>query len=121
MPLMAMLRHHVAVGSQVDLHLVYSARTAGELLYRAELETVAGGPHRRVTITLTREDSGRWAGRRGRVDATLLGEVIEGPSGAPRCYVCGPTQFVEDVAGALVGLGHEPADVQTERFGPTGG
>jgi hypothetical protein len=27
---------------------------------------------------------------------------------------------VEAVANALVGLGHEPARIRTERFGPTG-
>jgi ferredoxin-NADP reductase len=35
-------------------------------------------------------------------------------------YVCGPTPFVEAVAEALVTLGHEPARIKTERFGPTG-
>jgi ferredoxin-NADP reductase len=36
-------------------------------------------------------------------------------------YVCGPTGFVEHVAGLLVDLGHDPHTVKTERFGPTGG
>jgi ferredoxin-NADP reductase len=36
-------------------------------------------------------------------------------------YVCGPTPFVEEAARLLVALGHEPAAVRTERFGPTGG
>jgi ferredoxin-NADP reductase len=36
-------------------------------------------------------------------------------------YVCGPTPFVEAVANALVGVGHEPHEIKTERFGPTGG
>jgi ferredoxin-NADP reductase len=35
--------------------------------------------------------------------------------------VCGPTSFVEGVADALVRSGHDPAQVKTERFGPTGG
>ena len=36
-------------------------------------------------------------------------------------FVCGPTPMVEAVAEALVGLGHEPGRVKTERFGATGG
>jgi ferredoxin-NADP reductase len=36
-------------------------------------------------------------------------------------YVCGPTRMVEAVATTLVELGHDPARVHTERFGPTGG
>jgi ferredoxin-NADP reductase len=39
----------------------------------------------------------------------------------PRVFVCGPTSFVEAVAETLVTLGHDPALVKTERFGPTGG
>ncbi|MDQ3978895.1 MAG: FAD-binding oxidoreductase [Actinomycetota bacterium] len=31
-PLMAMMRHHAALGSEVDMHLVYSARTIGDVL-----------------------------------------------------------------------------------------
>jgi ferredoxin-NADP reductase len=43
------------------------------------------------------------------------------PERRPRVYVCGPTPFVEEAARLLVELGHEPAGVHTERFGPTGG
>lgn len=43
------------------------------------------------------------------------------PAVAPLSYVCGPTLFVETVADVLVDLGHDPARVRTERFGPTGG
>jgi len=119
-PLRAIMRHHAASGSTAAMHLVYSARTAGDLIYRGELEALAG-PRRAVTVTLTRESAPDWAGHRGRVDAGLLAEVGWPPSVQPHCYVCGPTEFVEAVADALVGLGHEPGRIRTERFGPTGG
>ena len=32
-------------------------------------------------------------------------------------FVCGPTRLVETVASTLVGLGHDPARIKTERFG----
>ncbi|HWC11160.1 MAG TPA: ferredoxin reductase [Acidimicrobiales bacterium] len=120
-PLMAMMRHHAGLGSEADMHVVYSARTLADVLYRDELERLADHPHRGVTITLTREHPEGWTGPLGRVDAALL-EAVGWPAWArPRCYVCGPTPFVEAVADALVGLGHTPTDVKTERFGPTGG
>jgi ferredoxin-NADP reductase len=119
-PLMAMLRHHAASGSTAAMHLVYSARTVGDVIYRRGLEELAG-PHRAVTITLTRESSADWAGHRGRVDTDMLAELGWPPTVRPHCYVCGPTPFVEAVANALVALGHDPARVRTERFGPTGG
>jgi ferredoxin-NADP reductase len=34
--------------------------------------------------------------------------------------VCGPTGFVETAANLLVGAGHDPGSIKTERFGPTG-
>jgi len=119
-PLMAMLRHHAASHSATAMHLVYSARTLSDVIYRQELAARAS-PHRAITLTLTRESSPDWAGYRGRVDAELLDELGWPSSVQPHCYVCGPTPFVEAVADALVGLGHEPARVRTERFGPTGG
>ena len=117
---MAMLRHHRQVDDQAAMHLVYSARTPDDLLYRDELDELAD-EHRTVIHTLTRADPSHWTGRRGRVDAALLAEVGWPPTVAPRCYVCGPTPFVEAAADALVGLGHDGADIRTERFGPTGG
>jgi ferredoxin-NADP reductase len=119
-PLMAMLRHHAAVDHQGAMQLVYSARTTQDLLYRAELEHLAS-PHRAVTITLTRQPPAGWSGRRGRVDGDLLAEVGWPPRDEPRCYVCGPTPFVEAAAEALVAAGHKSANIRTERFGPTGG
>jgi ferredoxin-NADP reductase len=50
----------------------------------------------------------------------MLGAVSWPPSEMPRAYVCGPTPLVESVASLLVELGHDPARVRTERFGPTG-
>ncbi|HEV3352552.1 MAG TPA: ferredoxin reductase [Acidimicrobiales bacterium] len=119
-PLMAMLRHHAAIGSDAAMHLVYSARTLADVLYREELAKLAEDPHRAVTITLTREQDPAWDGRKGRVGADLLGEAGWPPSVGPRCFVCGPTPFVEAVANDLVGLGHDELNVKTERFGPTG-
>jgi ferredoxin-NADP reductase len=119
-PLMAMLRHHAAVDHRGAMHLVYSARTHADLLFRREFDTLVGG-HRQVTFTLTRDTPPGWSGRRGRVDADVLAEVGWPPSAEPRCYVCGPTPFVETAADALVALGHQPANIKTERFGPTGG
>ncbi len=119
-PLRAILRHHAASGSNAAMHLVHSARTLGDAIYRRELEMLAGS-RRAVTLTLTREQPPDWAGHRGRVDALLLAEVGWPPPAQPQCYVCGPTAFVEAVADALVDLGHEPGRIRTERFGPTGG
>jgi ferredoxin-NADP reductase len=51
----------------------------------------------------------------------MLRDIGADPRRRPLLYVCGPTGFVEHVAGLLVDLGHDPHTVKTERFGPTGG
>lgn len=118
-PLMSMLRHHAALDDESEMHLLYSARTQDDVLYRDELDSLVGG-RRSVTITLTREPGSQWRGHRGRVGAELLGEAGWLPAAEPYCYVCGPTPFVETAADALVALGHAPMRIRTERFGPTG-
>ena len=118
-PLVAMLRQHAALGDASPMCLLYSARTQHDLLFRDELERLAEGP-RTVTTTLTREPAGAWHGRRGRIDRALLARLGWPPEAMPRCFVCGPTPFVEATASSLVELGHAPTDVRTERFGPTG-
>ena len=74
----------------------------------------------RLVLTLTREGGERWSGRRGRVDEELLDDAGWPAAVEPRCFVCGPTPFVEAAANALTGLGHRPPEIKTERFGPTG-
>ena len=120
-PLMAMLRHRAAQGSDVDARLLVSTRTRRDLLYADELAHLDGGAGLGIHATLTRERPDGWTGFTGRVDAAILRAVGPPPADAPRTFVCGPTPFVEAAAEALVDLGHDPAAIHAERFGPTGG
>ncbi len=115
-PLRAMLRHYLAVGSDVPLRVLYSSRTLADVIYRDELEQTGLD----VRFTLTREQPPGWTGYAGRVDKARLEEVAFPAEQRPLTYICGPTGFVEAAASALVELGHEPARIRTERFGPTG-
>ena len=117
-PLMAMLRHRAAAGSTVPARLLYSSRTFEDIIYRAELEQLAGrGDGLEVLHTLSRAQPPGWEGHAGRVDVELLREVAFPPQHNPRVFVCGPTSFVEAVGEGLVALGHRPGRIRTERFG----
>jgi ferredoxin-NADP reductase len=121
-PLMAMLRARVAAGSRIPVHLLLSARSADEIIYRRELETIEREQDGIAIVrTLTRSQPPDWTGHRRRVDRDMLAEVAWPPAQRPRCFACGPTGFVETVASGLVELGQAPEDVLTERFGPSGG
>ena len=118
-PLMAMARQRAVAGDNVPTRLFYSARSWDDVIYRDELERLNGGDGFDVVYTLTRSRPEGWRGYSRRVDAELLAEVA--PPDFALAFVCGPTPFVEAVAAALVTLGHDPARIKTERFGPTGG
>jgi ferredoxin-NADP reductase len=117
-PLMAMIRHRRLAGSDAAVRLLLSARSADDVLYARELAEPVDGVE--VTITYTRRAPEGWTGPARRVDRELLERVGWPPSRAPLIFACGPTPFVEAVAGALVAIGHDPARIRTERFGATG-
>ena len=121
-PLRAIIRHRAAVGSEVPTRLLYSSRSYEEIIYHEELENFVGRDGSLEVIhTLTRSRPEGWSGYDRRIDAEMLAEVAWPPDESPLAFVCGPTTLVEAVGSALVGLGHDPARVKTERFGPTGG
>jgi ferredoxin-NADP reductase len=118
-PLRAMLRHHRASESDTPLRLLYSARSLEEVIYRDELAHAAADDEVDVRFTLTRSQPAGWNGYARRVDRALIEEVAWPPRERPLAFICGPNGFVEAAAAALVALGHDPARVKTERFGPS--
>jgi ferredoxin-NADP reductase len=118
-PLMAMARHRAAAGSDAPMRLLYSSRSWDDVIYRDELETLAGDGFE-VVHTLTRAQPEGWTGYARRVDPELLREVAWPAVEGARVFVCGPTAFVESVASGLVDLGYDAGRVKTERFGATG-
>jgi ferredoxin-NADP reductase len=127
-PLMAMLRHRAIVladanaRADVPARLLYSSRRWDDVIYRDDLARLAANDRSlEVAHTITREPPPGWDGYRRRIDRAMLGEFSWPSADRPHIFVCGPTPLVESVATTLVELGHGPALVRTERFGPTGG
>jgi ferredoxin-NADP reductase len=117
-PLRAILRYRVILGSPVPVRLLYSSRSWPDVIYRDELSRPEAGVA--VIHTLTRSHPDDWTGYTRRVDAAMLAEVAWPAAERALAYVCGPTSFVETVAAGLVGLGYPAGRVKTERFGATG-
>jgi ferredoxin-NADP reductase len=123
-PLMSMLRHRAARGSDVEARVLVSARSPEDALYRSELETLEPRAGLHVAWTYTRTPPPGWTGWTRRVDAAMLEELGVAGAGSEagaRSFVCGPTPFVETVAELLVEAGHDARRIHAERFGPTGG
>ncbi len=121
-PLMAMLRHRATATVRAPASLLYSSRTAADVIYRDDLERIAAGDSGvAVHHTLTRAQPPGWTGYGRRIDAAMLRETGFPLDGRPEVFICGPTAFVETAASLLVDMGYESGWIKTERFGPTGG
>ena len=121
-PLMAMIRHKAAVGSDAPVRLLLSSRSRESVIFGEELDRLAAEDGTlEVAHTLTRSRPEGWRGYARRIDREMVEEVAPPPEEGPLVFVCGPTPLVESVATVLVELGHDPARIKTERFGPTGG
>jgi ferredoxin-NADP reductase len=95
---------------ELPMRLVYSVRHADDVIYADEMGDDA-------LLTFTREPPEEWRGHRGRIDAGLIAEAgIDGGI----AFVCGSNGFVESASDLLLDAGHDPQQIRTERFGPTG-
>jgi ferredoxin-NADP reductase len=121
-PLMAMLRQRVRSDSTAAFHMIYTARTPDHLFYANELYTI-GRDRPDVTIDRIYTRSGLPDDARppGRLTLADFPAVEPTEDTFTRVYVCGPSGFVESAAQLLIDRGHSPANIRTERFGPSGG
>lgn len=121
-PLMAMLRHCRRISDNdrgtrseltppdAEMRLVYSVRTAADVIYADELG-------RETVLTFSREPPDGWTGHTGRIDAAMIAETGM-TSGV--VFICGSDPFVEAATDLVAEAGFDPASIRTERFGPTG-
>jgi ferredoxin-NADP reductase len=121
-PLMAMLRHCRRISDNdrgtrseltppdAEMRLVYSVRTAADVIYADELG-------RETVLTFTREPPDGWTGHTGRINAAMIADTGV-TSGV--VFICGSDPFVEAATDLVVEAGFDPASIRTERFGPTG-
>ena len=109
-PLMAILRHRRRTMPELPMRLVYSIRTADDVIYADELGEEA-------TLTYTKQPPEDWSGHTGYIDASMIGAPEDASALA---YACGSNGFVETATGLLLEAGYDPRLIRTERFSPTG-
>ena len=109
-PLMAMLRHRRRVMPEVAMRLVYSVRSAADVIYADELGDDA-------LLTFTRQPPAGWTGHTGRVAPELIAAagIDQGTA-----FICGSNGFVETASQLVLEAGFAPGQIRTERFGPSG-
>jgi len=120
-PLVSMLAYRAEAAPDRPTRLLYSARSAEDIIFREQLQAWATKDLAlAVSVTLTRAVPSGWSGFRRRIDLQMLREVAFAATDHPLAYVCGPTSMVEQTADHLVALGYAASRILTERFGPSG-
>ncbi len=112
---MSMLRTVRDAGGEQDVHLVHSARTPGDIVFRAELEDLAA---QGVRVTTVCQDDGGdpgWAGERGRLTLPMLRRVAPELLEA-EILLCGPPGYMDAVRDLLAQAGVDPARCHQESF-----
>ncbi|MFI1653511.1 globin domain-containing protein [Streptomyces sp. NPDC020472] len=111
-PMLAMLDHLVATGSNRPVVVVHADRTPASHAHADELRRLVDALPQ-GTLHLWYEEPGESGARPGRADVTLL----DLPAGTT-AYLCGPLPFLRAVRGDLLGRGVAAADIHYEVFGP---
>src|SRR6516162_4280400 len=116
-PLMAKIRYLTDIAWPGKIHLVYSVKTESDIIFRSELEELQRRfQNLKVEITVTREASAEWTGKRGRLSAAMLMSIVPDLAGS-RVHLCGPTEMVEPLKKGLRELGVADEQMKSEAFG----
>jgi len=116
-PLMAMLRHMQDTKDNRSIMLLYANRRENQILFRQELDQIAGGksPDLTVVHVLSRPD-GDWAGETGHVDRERIEKYCGRNLDQKVFYVCGPLQMAEGLIATLLKMGVSEKQVRREIF-----
>lgn len=120
-PMHSMLQAAIAAGTAtVPMWLLFGVRRETDLLYAAEMQSIARAhPSIRFIPTLSQPGSD-WSGRRGYVQAhvkELWTEMTTLAAGPPHAYICGLERMVGSVREMLrTDLGLPRQQVHSERY-----
>ncbi len=120
-PMMSITRTLRDLGLNTQIHFVYSARHAGDLIFRDELLALAAtDPHFHLTLLLESlpdepipPGSGRLVA--GRLQAGLLAEISAGLADY-QIYLCGPSGYIDAVHSLLADPRYAGVPLYEERF-----
>ena len=116
-PVMSMTRTLYDLGSDTDVLFVHSARTPADIVFRRELEAMAGTlPGLRVVPVCERDaPQESWGGLRGLLGAEML--RVLAPDLAERVvFCCGPAPYMAAVRRMLGDVGFDLQNYHEESF-----
>ncbi|MFO0920955.1 MAG: FAD-binding oxidoreductase [Pirellulales bacterium] len=115
-PMMSMVRYLTDREWNGNIVWIAVAKDRSEMLFRSELEALQREHSRlRVVWTLTREEGTDWQGHRGRIDPSLIANIVPELK-AVEWFLCGPNSMMEDTQALLEQLGVDPRHIRKEAF-----
>ncbi len=115
-PFMSKIRYLAAQDWPGQIDLIYSAKTAPDIVFASELAALQHTyPRLRIHITLTAPDEA-WRGARGRISAPWLQAVTPDIVDRP-ARLCGPIAMAASLRLMLHKLGIPDSRIVTEAFG----
>jgi ferredoxin-NADP reductase len=112
-PLRSMVMQRLSRPHVPAIAVVYSARSPEEFGFLPEFDALQRAQRIKLFLTVSRGE-GRWDGRRGRIDDSLLSEALPSPDAC--CLLCGPSQLVSDVTQLLLRIGVTDDRILFERY-----
>lgn len=116
-PLFAIAAARERESDDAEFRMLYSVRTPEDVFFAEELSALTKTT---VEIVHSQRSAAGSSRRPARLTLESVSASVVPASARPRIFVCGPTPFVETIAGWLLQLGHDPTRIRTERFGGSG-
>lgn len=111
-PMRSMIHSVLSARNPPAITLLYSAQSRDGFAFVQEFRRLSRAGRLRLSLTATREPGATWKGRRGRIQAPWLRQLLR--DGPTFCFVCGPPGFVKDVSAKLKRLGVPPTRIRQE-------
>lgn len=115
-PMMSMIREFISRDSDKKIHLIYICRTPQDVIYRRELESLAGRSDMFTFTMVISRPKDNYRGITGHITAELLTSLLQNIH-AKTYYLCGPTGMCNAAKSDLLTLGVRPGRIRQENFG----
>jgi ferredoxin-NADP reductase len=115
-PLMSMARTFYELAEDRDIVFVHSARTPADIIFRRELDMMAGGStHFRTAFVCERAGEAGWDGPIGYLTLPLLTSIAS-DFAEREIFCCGPAPYMTAVKAMLAGAGFDMRRYHEESF-----
>ncbi|MBN1691601.1 MAG: FAD-dependent oxidoreductase [Dehalococcoidia bacterium] len=116
-PFMSIIRQTASKKLPLKIHLLYGSRRPDDIIFKKELDRIAGrNPDIRIDYVISEPPSG-WKGLKGFLDKKAISGLV-GSLKEKTLYICGPAPMYALCESALIELGVPLRRIHREVYGP---